>query len=173
MLNAMNNKGFYFKVIILSLSVFVISSVFFSRLVIKSFKNSTKNVVQKDSISEQVLSYREGSLDDADIDDVKILPENFPSDIPIFPNSTLEDLWASESLDISGISVLWITQDDYLDVVDFYKTGFVGNDWQNEIILESENSFTMSFNKIGIDGFIGITGEESGNVLISVTVGLK
>jgi hypothetical protein len=168
--NNQNSKlsRFGFRIILLSVSIFILSVTVFSRLIIISVNNKAQ-VGNKNHEAYQVLSYNEENIIN---DTQKPLPDIFPKDIPVYPNTSLENYWVSDSQNITGISVVWTTQDALANVIDFYKSEFSQNDWGGQIVLDDGATLTMSFDNMDLDGFVGVTSDEQ-SVVISLTVGVK
>jgi hypothetical protein len=103
----------------------------------------------------------------------KDLPEGFPKDFPVYPQSTLEDSWTALGNSTKGISVIWVTKGAVKDVYDFYKENLQKGGWEISSEYSQEESSTVTFEKENISGFVGITKGEGAKTLISVTMGIK
>lgn len=101
------------------------------------------------------------------------LPEDFPESFPVYKNASLENSWTAQGNTTKGISVVWMTDDSVADVNKFYQESLESNSWQIVSEYEAEGSNTISFEKEGTSGFIGITRGEEGKTLISVTMGIE
>lgn len=64
------------------------------------------------------------------------LPENFPSQIPLYPNATLQDVTASEKESEVDVITRWKTSDPINVVETYYQQEFQSKNWQ---ILERPN----------------------------------
>ncbi|KKQ25460.1 MAG: hypothetical protein US62_C0027G0007 [Candidatus Woesebacteria bacterium GW2011_GWA1_37_8] len=100
------------------------------------------------------------------------LPQFFPSDFPVFDGATLKNNWTTKSTNVTGVSIIWETDQLPTKVFNFYFTQLISLDYKTEVISQTENSYTLSFEKPGLNGFVGITQAE-GKTLISVTLGIK
>jgi hypothetical protein len=163
-----------YKTLALSFSVFILTSVVFSRLMILGLQNRLNSKAVDRSKNIQILSIKDENLVEKDLNVIenKVLPENFPKDIPVYPGSILKDYWVNDSTEIVGVSVLWEIERSLSEIVDFYKDKFKNLGWETKVILDDRISFTMSFGKEGVDGFIGIT-KDGTLAVISMTVGVK
>jgi hypothetical protein len=65
------------------------------------------------------------------------LPENFPSQIPLYPNAKLGDVTASEKETDVDVITYWKTSDPINLVENYYQREFTAQDWQ---IIERSNS---------------------------------
>ena len=99
------------------------------------------------------------------------LPDNFPSDFPIYPDAKLASSWTANGDGTNGLSLIWETGDSVSKVSDYYESELVGAGWTLSFTSETEDSTTYAFEKNDVSGFIGITVEES-KVIISLTLGL-
>ncbi len=100
------------------------------------------------------------------------LPENFPKDFPIYPSSTLKTSWAAQGETKQGISVLWESEESAQVVTAFYKQELARLGFRINSSFESEGSFTISFEKEDVSGFIGIAQGDGAKTQISVTLGI-
>lgn len=132
----------------------------FSRLtgrVVDVEKNGEKVTV---TLDEGEHSFEEGSL-----------PDNFPSDIPIYPDAKLASSWVASGDGTDGLSLIWETDDSVSKVSNYYENELENAGWTLSFTSETEGSTTYAFEKNDMSGFIGITVEESKTV-ISLTLGL-
>ena len=106
-------------------------------------------------------------------EDTNSLPTNFPKDFPLYPDSSLKTSWTTQGELKEGISVLWESGDASQAVADYYKQKLPELGWSVNSSFDSEGSYTISFEKETIDGFIGITLGEGGLTQISVTLGIE
>jgi len=173
-MRVIKNIKINYKTLALSFSVFIFSAVVFSRLIVLDLQNRAKTIVSDQSKEVQVLSLKDEDLaeNELDIEKDNVLPSDFPSDIPIFTGAFLKDYWVNDSNGIVGISVLWEIEGSVSEIVNFYKSEFKNFGWETEVILDDNISFTMSFSKEMVDGFIGITQEDK-LTIISLTIGIK
>ena len=102
------------------------------------------------------------------------LPENFPSDFPIYEEAVLTDSWSAEGSGSQGLSVVWGANDKPEKIYEFYKLKLKSGGWNTITVSESEGSYTLSFEKADLNGFMGITKDtEASKTIISVTIGLR
>lgn len=99
------------------------------------------------------------------------LPDNFPSDFPIYPDAELASSWTASGDDTDGLSLIWETEDTVSKVSNYYERELKNAGWTLSFTSETEDSTTFAFEKNDVSGFIGITVEESKTV-ISLTLGL-
>jgi hypothetical protein len=107
------------------------------------------------------------------VQDAEPLPENFPRDFPVYPESILNTSWTTQGELKEGISVLWESEDSPQEVADFYKGRLPELGWSIGSSFEKGGSYTLSFEKETYDGFVGITRGEEGLTQISVTLGVE
>ena len=100
------------------------------------------------------------------------LPDNFPSDFPVYEAAKLEGYWTASGENIDGISAIWKTSDDPADLITFYKSELLKNGWEMATVFEDATSGTFTITKDTQEGFVGIT-KEGDTALISVTIGLS
>jgi hypothetical protein len=99
------------------------------------------------------------------------LPDNFPSDFPIYPDAKLTSSWAARGDETNGLSLIWETDDSISKAGNYYESELENAGWTLSFTSETEDSTTFAFEKNDVSGFIGITVEESKTV-ISLTLGL-
>ena len=141
----------------------------------------------KDSVVGNIFSRLIGEDVDVDKDGEKVtitseegefsfeeggkLPDNFPSDFPVYPKAELASSWMASGNDTDGLSLIWETEDTVSKVGNYYESELKNAGWTLSFTSETEDSTTFAFEKNGVRGFIGITVEESKTV-ISLTLGL-
>jgi hypothetical protein len=141
----------------------------------------------KDSIVGNIFSRLTGGTVDVDKDGDKVtvtldegefsfeeegrLPDNFPSDFPIYPNAKLVSSWMASGNDTDGLSLIWETEDSVSKVSNYYESELEEAGWTLSFTSETEDSTTFAFEKNDVSGFIGVTVEES-KTAISLTLGL-
>lgn len=102
------------------------------------------------------------------------LPENFPSDFPIYEDAVLTDSWSVEGSGSQGLSVVWGANGKPEKIYEFYKLNLKSRDWNTNTVSEYEGSYTLSFEKADLNGFMGITKDTgAGKTIISVTIGIR
>lgn len=99
------------------------------------------------------------------------LPDNFPSDFPIYPDAKLVSSWVASGLATDGLSLIWETEDSVSKVSNYYESELEDAGWTLSFTSETDDSTTLAFEKNDVSGFIGITVEES-KTIISLTLGL-
>lgn len=104
--------------------------------------------------------------------DVKSLPENFPKDFPLYYQAELADVWTQKGEELDAILAVWETNDSPKKVFDFYLGQLKLFGWESEIILESDGSYTFSFHKGDVEGFVDITFSDLSETIISATFGV-
>lgn len=139
----------------------------------------------KDSVIGSIFSRLSGGLVEKDGEKITValeegefsfeeegsLPDNFPSDFPIYPEAKLASTWAAKGEGTDGLSLIWETEDSVSKVSSYYESELEDAGWTLSFTSETEDSTTFAVEKSGIRGFIGITFEES-KVVISLTLGL-
>ena len=101
------------------------------------------------------------------------LPESFPKDFPVYSGAKLVNSFSASGEEGDGVSVIWETGDSFDKVTAFYKTKLTESGWKVESTFEQKDSFTSSFKKGEVGGFIGVTIGDGNKVTISVTIGVK
>lgn len=101
------------------------------------------------------------------------LPESFPKDFPVYSGAKLVNSFSASGEGGDGVSVVWETGDSFDKVTDFYKKKLQEDGWKVESTFEQKDSFTSSFKKGEVGGFMGVTLGEGGKATISVTIGVK
>jgi cytoskeletal protein RodZ len=101
------------------------------------------------------------------------LPDQFPSDFPIYPGATIANSWSASGNETQGVSVVWDTDASIKDVSDFYNDKLSNGGWKVSGTFTNESSTTISFEKDSTNGFVGITKGENGKTTISVSLGVK
>jgi len=139
----------------------------------------------KDLVVGSILSRLSGEIVEKDGDKVTVtleegefsfeeegnLPDNFPSDFPIYPDAKLASSWTASGNETDGLSLIWETVDSISEVSNYYESELEDAGWTLSFTSETEDSTTFAFEKNDVSGFIGITVEESKTV-ISLTLGL-
>jgi len=93
-------------------------------------------------------------------------------DFPVYSGATLESSYTTEG-DRKAKSFFWKTDDSIYEVSSFYKKELENGNWEITSNVENDNSFTYSFTKDEMFGFIGIGEGERNLTVISVTIGLR
>lgn len=101
------------------------------------------------------------------------LPDQFPSDFPVYPGATIANSWSASGNDTQGVSVVWETDASIKDVSDFYNEKLSTGGWKVSGTFANDSSTTISFEKDTTNGFVGITKGEDGKTAISVSLGVK
>lgn len=101
------------------------------------------------------------------------MPESFPKDFPVYSGATLKSSFTATGEDTKGTSVVWETGDGVDKVSDFYKSELAKKGWKIVSTFEQEGTTTLTFEKEGVGGFLGIAKGEGGKTAISVTVGVE
>ena len=97
------------------------------------------------------------------------LPENFPSHFPIYENTTIDESWETQIEDAHAVSVVWRVAQKPESVFNFYEEELLMADYEIDILLGDENSYTITFSNESESGFIGIA-KDGQETLISVTM---
>ncbi|KKQ37507.1 MAG: hypothetical protein US53_C0017G0004 [Candidatus Woesebacteria bacterium GW2011_GWA1_37_7] len=101
------------------------------------------------------------------------LPSEFPEDFPLYPGMQLENSFVSKGEEIDGVSVIWKLDAQSSGVYDYYKEKLVEKGFSVKTTNIGENSYTLAFEKDANSGFVGITEEEIGGSIVTVTMGIK
>ena len=80
------------------------------------------------------------------------LPENFPTDMPIYPGSTI----LSTSSNADNTVVIFSTDDSVETVTDYYKKELASDDWEVETTASMANATLLGINKGELNGGIVI-----------------
>ena len=133
------------------------------------FSRLTKGVVDIGKDGEKVtVTTEEGGFV---FEEEGELPNEFPSDFPIYPEAKLISSWLASGESTDGLSLIWETEDTFSKVSNYYENELEEANWTLSFTSETEDSTTFAFEKNGSSGFIGITFEES-KVVISLTLSL-
>ena len=134
-----------------------------------AFSRLTKGVVDIGKDGEKVsVTTEEG---DFVFEEEGELPNEFPSDFPIYPEAKLISSWLADGETTDGLSLIWETEDTFSKVSNYYENELEKANWTLSFTSETEDSTTFAFEKNGSRGFIGIVFEES-KVVISLTLGM-
>ena len=98
--------------------------------------------------------------------------ENFPSDFPLFPGAVLIDSSEIESAQGKGFSIIWETSNPFPEVADYYRAQLTEKGWLITSSFEKEESFTFTFEKEKVKGFLGVTAN-NGKTVVSATIGVN
>lgn len=129
----------------------------------KESSGSINGAFVQEEIKREVLKAEESSL-----------PENFPEAFPVYEGVKLTDSWTEEGGERQGMSVVWETNDRLDSVFEFYKFKLESLGWKTNVVLESKDSYTLSFEKEEAAGFMGITKDlEVAKTIISATIGIR
>ena len=101
------------------------------------------------------------------------LPENFPSDLPSYPDAVIVSSWRGGEGDAQGMSVLWETEASVEEVSEYYRENLENSGWEASAAIETEDSATFGLTKNGSEGFVGITRGEQGKTIISIAIGIE
>ena len=150
------------SVILAGIAIIVTSLILFAFMIFGSSNQWNLESEDKNDLSEiQNSNEIQGSM-----------PQFFPSDFPVFDGATLKNNWTTKSNNVTGVSVIWETDQPPVKVFNFYFTQLSSLDYKVEVISQTKDSYTMSFEKPGLNGFVGIT-LAGGKTTISVTLGIK
>lgn len=97
------------------------------------------------------------------------LPETFPKDFPVYPGAILKNSWSAKTDAAAGTSVIWESRDNPLAVFNFYKESLTSKGWKITASFNDQKSYTLSFEKGNVSGFLGISDNEV--TTISATLG--
>ena len=126
---------------------------------------------------KEIVKEKEVAIEDkgeeVTIEESEGLPENFPADFPIYPDAQIENAFTSKGEEIEAQSVIWMVQDSFKKVSEFYSTNLEKRGWKIDSTFESEDSVTFSIAKGAVQGFVGIGKGEDEFVVISVTIGAR
>ena len=133
------------------------------------FSRLTKGVVDIEKDGEKVtITTEEGGFV---FEEEGELPDEFPSDFPIYPEAKLISSWLADGEKTDGLSLIWETEDAFSKVSNYYENELEKANWTLSFTSETEDSTTFALEKNGSRGFIGIVFEES-KVVISLTLGM-
>lgn len=130
-----------------------------------------KSNTATDSLEVQTEDFDEGKVDQTR-ENEQNLPESFPEGFPVYTDAFIDSSWSTDSGNISGTSVVWVTDDRPSQIFDYYKRELALAGFSYDTV-EADESYTLSFEKQEISGFVGITEGEEGRTVISVTVGIR
>lgn len=113
-----------------------------------------------------------GGSQEFSLEEASNLPDIFPKDFPVYKRSEVSSSFIAKGDNTQGVSVIWETEDSQREVFAFYQRELESTGWQITSKFEKEDSFTISFNKEKMSGFIGIARVDERTV-IAVTIGIK
>ena len=116
---------------------------------------------------------RESEVQNMGLRSFESLPAGFPKDFPVYQNATLTSGWEKGKDEGYVISVVWETDDLPQNTFYFFDDELKSFDWAITSSVNSKDSYTISFTKEKISGFLGITKGEKGKTLISVTLNIE
>lgn len=171
-----NKKKKVSKRVNLTTLVFIFLVVILGLLGISKFISERGLLKKADSkLVESQLDLHEGNLEGGtSMEAEKVsLPQDFPTDFPVYPEARLTSAHKTKGSSIDGMSLTWFTNDAEEDVSEFYikefgEIGYIIVEQMNE-----ESSTTFSFEKSNITGFVGITKGEESQTIILVTLGIS
>jgi hypothetical protein len=106
-----------------------------------------------------------------EIDVVDSLPEQWPDDFPVYPESELQSVLTSDEVGASGILAAFESEDSVDDVVTFYDDAFDEGPWVTTIdpqISDGEASFLIQ-HEDGSNAESSVSiGEEDGSTSIFI-----
>jgi len=111
---------------------------------------------------ENSYTYKEGKL-----------PQDFPVDFPIYPIATLQNSWSTDEADTKGMSVIWQSNDEMQTITQYFKEEIPKAGYDITASFEQDDSNTLTFEKDATSGFVGVTPNPDGGVIISLTLGIK
>ncbi len=120
-------------------------------------------------ISQQNISENNKSAEIQSEGDTKLLPDDFPE----YENLVLIESSQTQTEGKRGLSILWETENPSSNVYDFYKQELVEKEWIVSPLVESQDSYTLSFKKGKTSGFLGLTKKDSKTTTLSVTMGIE
>ena len=146
--------------VIASVVVFITGiSLYINNASRKVGRNVDRQVVTEDETSEPL------------VEESSELPADFPEDFPIYPEAKIESAYTSKGDEVKAMSVVWLVRDSLVNVSAFYRREIRKAGWIVSSTFEDENSTTLSFEKAGEQGFMGIGKKDDGFVIISATIG--
>lgn len=155
-----SKKGLY---IVVAIIVIIILALLFGK---KSLPNGTE--VQRSLNGETTYSNDEGSVTMGGAS----MPENWPSDAPKYPNTTIQYSGTSNPQSGQpGSALAFTTSDKASDVVNFYKKELVAEGWTIEQTATVGTATTLAAKKD--TRTFGVYIADVGNGQISVTVGIS
>lgn len=85
------------------------------------------------------------------------VPDSFPKDFPIYPNSKVTGSFSTNGKDdTKGSSVVWESSDTTAKVSEFYKNELPKAGYTIVTDYTSGDTMTLTFEKSGTSGFIGV-----------------
>jgi hypothetical protein len=102
------------------------------------------------------------------------LPENFPSDFPVYPGATVESsLTGNQTGSANGIWVTFTSPDKMEKIADFYKTQLKNKGWTQTGTMDVGTVVTYTVEKGNLEGTVAINSENKDKTGILVTLGTK
>jgi hypothetical protein len=102
------------------------------------------------------------------------VPDNFPSDFPIYSGAKVQGSYTGQSEGISGSVVIWETGDALDKVKSFYNDQFAKDAWKSDSNGEvNDNAYWSGANKDGTKQFYAGASRADNKTTITVTIGDK
>jgi hypothetical protein len=102
------------------------------------------------------------------VDNSSDVIDGLPADFPVYNGSEIKSYAVSK--DGTGKSFIWETEAETSLVFEFLKSDLRIKDWAVSNDFSFGSSSTLSFEKNGNYGFLGVFKDGSGKTLISVTI---
>ena len=179
-------KTIFSKKILIFLGVafiFIFGLLVFGQAIIKNVKDKALSLYISQLLSKKTggkvkvedggnkVSYS-GKEGDFSFQEGTTMPDSFPQDFPLYPDSKVASSWSSKAEGGLGISVALDSSDSIEKIAEFYQKELPSKGWLITSNFDQEMSKTFSFEKGEQKGLVGIT-EEDGKAVISITINLR
>lgn len=151
--------GCFLIVIILVVLGAVFSGIIIKKLITGAIREKTGVQVNVDNLQQGKLSYVDPKTGASlNIGSNKI-PDTFPKDFPIYPNSTVTSSWVSNNFELT------LTTKDNIDkVISYYQENLKSNGWTTQA---SGTNGNWIVSKTNLNGFLTIN---NSNNLTSILI---
>jgi len=125
----------------------------------------TKSLQETQQAVEKISEESKGTIKEG-----TSLPQNFPSDFPLYPGAKVENSLTGQQLGKEGFMVTLTSSDDWQKVSSFYKTNLPKKGWQVTASYESGDGGVITFSKGVTKGAVTIA-EKEGKTTIGIALG--
>ncbi len=150
--------GCFVILIVIAILGAIFGGIIIKKLISGVVQQKTGVQVNIDDINKGKLTYTDPKTGQTlNIGSNKI-PDNFPKDFPIYPESTITSSLSGNAAEKnSGFWLTLTTNDNTNKVTSFYKENLETNGWQTQTTAGSQNGTNWAVTKKNLSGYITIT----------------
>ena len=151
------------KLVYLSIFIFFISLFLFLLYLgkLKSIKKIEEGQLANEKNELKIESIKSNNL-----------PEEFPKEFPLFLKANLNECYVNQGEKIIGVSCAWETKQGVNEVYSFYSFELPKIGYEVSVVSKNNDSYTLSFQKDKLSGFLGIAKKTEEDTAISITLGI-